>query len=499
MKELEFGKFERTMQAFNETAEAVAGTLGPKGMCVLIGDPMMPNLTNDGHTVANSISYSDNFKELGAWLVKATSSKTNDDVGDATTTTAVLLQEIVNRSLERPENPMLIKSSLQEACKAIVEKIKAQSTPIGIEDIKKVALISSENEEIATLVTDIINKVGKDGVIVVEESRTYETSSEVLEGYEAQAGFANPVFVNDETKAKAVYDNVAVFCSQKRISSVGDIKTLFDILQDKKIGSIVIVCEDIDDSLLGVMALTKAQGTMGILVIKTNSTTLEDIAASVGAKIVSDSTGYTFQNVTTETLGQAKKVISSQKKTLFVAETEEGKAHAERLKALADNNQNQFQKEELLKRVAQLTGGIGVIRIGAGADLDRGYKKDKTDDTVAAVKAALEEGIVEGGGMCLWRIAQEMTPKTVGEEILKQALVAPLKRICKNAGVDYAEIVNKMPTGTGYDAKNNTYVNMLEAGIVDPAKSMRSALENSTSNGSTFITTSCCIVDEAKK
>lgn len=496
-KEISFNKtaFEKLMVGFDACANAVTGTLGPKGKNVMIDDSMLPHITNDGHTIANSISFPDAYENLGAWVVKNTSAQTNDDAGDGTTTTAVLLQEIVHESLKRPENPMLIKNSLQEACGKIVEKIKEQSTPIGIEDIKKVALISSESEEIATIVSDVITKVGSKGVVVVEESKTFETTSEVLEGYEAKVGFTSPYFANDDTGAKAVYENVGVLVAQKKINTILDIKPLFDQLNEAKVAQLVIVCEDIDPQILGLLVMNKIQGKFNALVIKATGTVLEDIAATVGASIVSDSTGLTFDKINiNEHLGMADKIVCSEKKTLFIAETKEGKEHAERLKALADNNTNIYEQEAIKKRVAQLTGGIAVIRIGAATDLDRVYKKHKTDDTVAAVKSALEEGIVEGGGMCLWRIAQDMNPETIGEEILKKALTKPLRIICENAGKEYTEVVSNMPEGLGYDAKNDCYKNMIEYEIIDPTKVERVALENSVSNASLFITSHACIV-----
>lgn len=500
-KEIFFNKsaFERLLEGLDETADAVTGTLGPKGRNVFIDDPMLPHITNDGATIANSISFDDRFKNLGSWVVRNTSAQTNDDAGDGTTTTALLLQEIIHRSLERPENPMVIKNSLQEACKKIVGLLKEVSKPISIEDIKKVALISSENEEIAQIVTDIITKVGKSGVIVVEESKTFETSSEIQEGYEANVGFASSYFANDVTGTKAIYENVPVLVAQKRISTVLDIKPLFDQLKKAEEAKIVIVCEDIDPSILGMLVMNKMQG-QGIVVIKASGPNLEDIAATVGATMISDSTGVGFDKLDiTKHLGIADKITSGEKKTLFVAKTPEGEELANRLREQAENCQNQYEKEVLVKRVAKLTGGIAVIKIGAATDLDRVYKKHKTDDTVAAVKAALEEGIVEGGGMALWRIAHNLEPKTIGEEILKDSLTAPLKKICENSGKKYDEVVIKMPEGKGYDAKNDCYVDMLESDIIDPTKVERVALENAVSNSSLFITSHAAIVDVIEK
>lgn len=497
-KEILFGKTaqERMLEGLDEAANTVTGTLGPNGKNVFIDDPILPHITNDGATIAESISFPDKFKNLGAWLVKNTSSQTNEDAGDGTTTTAVLLQEIVHKSLERPENPMVIKNSLQQASETIVEKLKAESKPIGIEDIKKVALISSENEEIATLVSDIITKVGSKGVVVVEESKTFETSAEVQEGYEANVGFVSPYFANDETGAKAVYESVPVLCAQKKIATLNDIKPLFDQMKALAMGQIVIVCDDIDPQILGIMVMNKLQGTMNILVIKAAGNVLEDISATVGATLISDTTGATFEHLDiSKHLGVADKIICSEKKTLFVAKTKAGDEYAHRLKGQLATTTNQFEKEMLEKRIAKLTGGIAVIKIGAATDLERVYKKHKTDDTVAAVKAALEEGIVEGGGMALWRIAQEMEAETVGEQILKKALIAPFRKIIENSGLDYSEVVAKMPKGYGFDAKRKEYKKMIKSDIIDPTKVERVSLMNAVSNASNFITTHAVICD----
>jgi len=492
--------FESLLEGIDETADTITATLGPCGRNVFISDSMLPYVTNDGATIANSISFEDRFKDLGSWVVRNSSSQTNDDAGDGTTTTALLVQEIIHRSLERPENPMVIKNSLQEACKNIVLKLKKTSKPIKLKDIKKVALISSENEEIAQIVTDVIGKVGSKGVIIVEESRIFETSFDIQSGYEASVGFMSPHFANDPTGTKAIYDNIPVVCSQKRISTVQDIKPLFDQLDEVKVNQVVIVCEDIEPSILGIMAMSKAQGNLNILVIRATGSNLEDITAATGATLISDSTGVTFDKLDIRKhLGKVNKIICSEKKTLFVAKTKQGKELANRLKEQAEITQNQFEKEMLLKRVAKLTGGIAVIKIGAATDLDRVYRKHKADDTVAAVKAALAEGVVEGGGMALWRIAHSMVAKTVGEEILKKSLTAPLRKICENAGKEYAEIVSKMPKGKGYDARNDKYVNMLEVHIIDPAKVERVALENACTNASIFITSSSAICSAEQK
>lgn len=502
MKDILFNKeaFDKLLVGLNKTADTIIGTLGPKGRNVFIDDPMLPHITNDGYTIANSISFEDRYENLGAWVVKNTSSKTNDDVGDGTTTTAVLLQSIINESLARPENPMYIRNELQESVKRIVKEIKKQSKPITLNDIYQVALISSEDKEIAKIVSDVIKKIGKEGVVVVEESKTFETSSEVIEGYEANFGFMSPYLANDVTNTKAIYEHIPVVCTKKKIQTVMDIKPLFDQLNEKKISQIVIVCEDIDPQILGILVMNKVQGKLNILVIRATGDVLVDIAATTGASIISDETGLTFDQFNiNEHCGTSDKVICTSKTSLFIGKTNSGKIHAELLSQQLNNITNQYEKEIIKKRIAKLTGGIAIIKIGSTTDLDRVYKKHKTDDTVASVKSALEEGVVEGGGMCFWRIAQNIKVKTVGDIILKKALTTPLKKICENAGLDYSEIISNMPIECGYNAKTGCYDRLLDVGVIDSAKVERVALENAVSNSSNFITMHATIVDIQSK
>jgi chaperonin GroEL len=497
-KELIFGRelFDKILVGFNKTANAVGGTLGPAGLNVFLDDPILPHITNDGATIAEAISFPDNYENLGAFLVKNTSSQTNDDAGDGTTTTAVILQDIVRLSLKRPENPMLIRKSLQDALVGIINDLKVSAKPITIDEARKIALISSESEELADIVSDTVKKVGAKGVIVVEESKTFETSVDVQEGYECNNGFISPYFANDPLQTKAVYDNIPVLCSEKKINTIQDIKPLFDQMEAAGKREIVIVCSDIDPQLVGILVANKIQGRLGVVVIKVVGTQLEDICATVGATMISDITGVSFDKLDiTKHLGLAQRISSDTKKTLFVAKTESGAALAARLKEEAELNTNEYQKNEILKRIAKLTGGIAIIKIGGQTDSERIYKKHKADDTVAAVKAALEEGVVEGGGMALWRISNNLVPKTIGEEILKEALTAPLRKICENAGKDYAELILKMPAGQGYDFKNNCYTNLLENGIIDPVKVERVSLSNAVFNASNFITVHCVITN----
>lgn len=504
-KDVSFEPRERMVKGIDIVANAVGGTLGPAGRNVYIDDSMIPKFTNDGASIANQMELEDKLVNAGAKLVRNTCGQTNDNAGDGTTTTAVLFQSIVHECLKRPENPMVIRESLFQASKKVIAEIKKSSTKIDKKDIKRVALISAENEMLAKNISEIINKIGESAVITVDDSNTFDTSYEIVEGYEANVGFMSPFFINEQKRARCVMTDVPVFVTDKKISGIMDIKPLFDQFDKDGITSCVIVAQDVDDTILGVFVrnfiASKVQGTFKALVIRATGDVLKDIEASVGATRVGDTTGVTFQMVDIKKhLGFVKKVVSDANKSLFIPKsTTAAQTWASHLQKFAKEEPNLYIKERLEKRIAQLKGGIAVLKIG-GSDYDREYLKDKADDAIKASKSALEEGIVEGGGITLYRISQAMKPKTVGEEILKKALTAPLRKILENAGKDYTEIIKDMPKGLGYDAKNDKYVDMIETGIIDPAKVTLNAVANSVSNAASMVTMFASITDgEPKK
>lgn len=489
-KTVTFEPMAKMLVGFDKAANAVAGTLGPCGRNVFIDDAVAPKITNDGATIAHNIVLEDKVENMGAYLIRNTSAQTNDDAGDGTTTTAVLLQAIVHECMKRTENPMFIKNELKAASEKVLKTLKGMAVKVEAKDLPRVAEISAENKELAGMITDIIDKVGEKAVITVEDSKDFKNSFEVVEGYEAHVGYMNPIFVTDQKKQRAVMNDVAVLCTEKKIASVGDIAPIFEQFKKAGITQCVIVAEDIENSMLGVFAGSKMTGQFNSIVIKATGQLLEDIAAFVGATRVSEQTGVTFQNIELQKhVGIAKKVVCTQNKTLFIAKEETGKDHATKLEQQAESEPNQFIQKKLRERVAKLRGGVAILRIGAPTDFERDYLRLKAEDAVKAVQAALEEGIVEGGGMTLWRIAQDMKAKTVGEKILKNALQAPLKKIIENAGKDYTEVVTYMEEGEGYDARKDEYCKMVERGIIDPAKVERCAVENAVSAASTFITT----------
>lgn len=508
---IEFAPQEKLLKGFNTVADFVGGTAGPKGRNVFIENGMQPIITNDGATAARFSEMHDKIENLGAGIIRNVSSQQNDDVGDGTTTVTILTQAIVKESLKRPENVMDIRDSLNVAKTDILKALKKSSLAIDKKDAKKVALISSENEELASVVDEIIGKIGVTGHVRVEDSRTNETHYEITRGYKAHVGYIHPDFITEKATAEAIFEDSYVLVAEKRISSLSDLAPLFNqfafemdakgqlIVDDKNqpiplknpITKCVIVCDDIDDSMLGVFTNSKktANGFQSI-VIKARGPLLQDIEAATGARMVSDQTGVTFQSLKISDLGKVKKIISSSQDTVFIANTDNAKTHAVHLLKMAEQEHNMYVKEKLIERAAALSGGIAILRIASANDYEREFMKLKADDTIKAVKAALEEGVVRGGGMCLWYIAQDMKAKTIGEEILKKALKYPFKKIIDNAGKDYADIVSRVTAeyGLGYDAKNDRIVDMITSGIIDPTKVERCAIENAIAAASIFLT-----------
>lgn len=494
------------LKGLDINCDAVIGTLGPKGRNVWVDDAVAPKFTNDGATISRSIVLKDPLEDSGNKIAKNTTNQTLDDAGDGTTTTACLLKAIVHASCERPENPMMVRESLMEAVPKVVKEIKKASIAIDKKDIKKVTLVSADDDLLATKISEIINKLGEDVVVTIEDSYDGKrVDYEIIDGYEAGVGFMSPAFVTEKGKAKAIMINVPVFVTDKKISAIQDISPLFEYLKKVGITSCVIVCEDIENSILGLLVANKNIGAFNSIVIRATGDLLKDIEAVVGATRVSDETGVTFQMMSdaNKYLGKVKKITCDASKTLFIpVSNAPAQQRADHLEKFAEVEQNMYIKERLVKRISQLRGKIAVLKIG-GQDFEREYLKDKADDAIKASKVALQEGVVEGGGMCLWRIAQGMKPKTVGEEILKKALIAPLKQNIENAGLDYAEIVSGFSklegwsanSKPGYDTRHNRYVDMVFDGIMDPAKVERVAVENAVASAGQFITAHASITE----
>ena len=498
-----FGKEarEKIQTGLNIAANAVKSTLGSKGRNAFIDDQYLPKITNDGVTIANSIVLEDPFENMGAWLVKNTSSQTNDDVGDGTSTTAVLLQSIIEEAEKRPENPMDIRRDLETVGKRVVQYIKDMSRPVKDNQIESVATISAESEMIGKLIAKILEDGKRTIPISIEDNKfSPEVEFAITEGLETKYGYAHPLFITNQKEGIAEYEDVAVFASAKRISALVEIKGLMEQLDANKISTIVFLVADIDNAALGQLVFAKANGQFNSLVIKINQANdLEDMAAAAGCTLVSDESGLKLSEVKIEHLGKAKRITVSDRKTVIVNTCEKAKHHAQFLHIASSNNQNIYEKQMLEARADRLEGGVAVIKVGAHSDTEREYLKHKIEDAVNATKSALEEGLVEGGGMCLYRISNKLKGHSVGEQILCTALKAPLKAIIENAGEDYTAIIKRLPNKKGYNADNGHAVDMFAKGIVDPAKVSRCAFQNALSTAGTFITHGVAIADKPKQ
>ncbi len=501
---------DKIMKGLDSSADTVGSTMGPKGANIYIDDLYVPRIVNDGATISRHITFKDRLENAGAYVIKNVSGQQNDDVGDGTTTVVVLTQAIIHEALKRPENAMTIKESLKTAGDKILKILSKKSTKIDKGDVERVALISAENKDLAKMIAEIIDKLGEKAVINVEDSKTFGTSYEIVDGFEIPFGYMAPY----APFGKITYDNVPVLVVEGKINNPWEIDGVVNKLAEQKMRSCVIACGDIEDATLGVLGISKVKGLFDTVVVRMNPEELQNIAGATGAKMVSPNTGLTFQNITVEDLGRARKIVCDANKTLVMSDKKVALTYSKQIEEMAENEPNMYLKKKIEDRAAKVKGGVAVLKIGAPTDLDREYLKLKAEDAVKAVHAALEEGVVEGGGMTLWRIAQDITPKTIGEEILKKALIAPLKKIIENAGQDYSEVIlglgdaekqaKEMNRGEeellGYDARNDCYTNMLKCGIIDPSKVERCAIENAVSSASIFITTNAVITltDEPK-
>lgn len=497
MKQVKFNKeaIEPIKRGMDIATNAIKSTIGPKGRNVFIEREMTNEMTNDGQKIAMSITLEDKLENMGAWLVKNTSSETNEEAGDGTSTTAVLLQAIIEESLKRPENPMDIRNSLEKAGKDVEKMIKESSREVKDEQIKNVATISAESAEIGSLIAELIGKVGNQVPVTLEDNILPKIEYTIVEGLETKVGYAHPIWVTDkETQVMEYNQEIPVFATSRKISSLPDIKVFLEKMHENELSTYIALVSEMDDGVLGAFVNTKRLQLGDAIVIKVRGSELEDMAAAVGATLISETSGIKLKDFSISHLGKAIKVYCTDKKTILVGEDSIIKQSAiKELEGKSKNTKNLFEAESYLRRAAALKGGVAVVKVGAATDSERGYLKDKIEDAINATKSAIDEGIVEGGGMCLYKISNKIKGKNVGEEILKEALNAPLRAIIQNAGKDYAKIVKKISGKKGYDAMNHKFVDMFKSGIIDPAKVTRCAFKNALSTASTFITSGVAI------
>ena len=499
-------------------ADAVKVTLGPKGRNVVLDKKFgAPTITNDGVTIARDIELEDPFENMGAQLVREVATKTNDIAGDGTTTATLLAQAMIHegmRNVAAGANPMVLKKGIETAVKTLVEEIKSVSKSVNSKsEIAQVATISSADAEIGNYIADAMEKVGKEGVITVEESKGMETSLSVVEGMQFDRGYISPYMVTDTDKMEAVMNDPYILITDKKISSINEILPILE--QVVKMGKeLVVIAEDLDGEALATIVVNKLRGTFKALAVKApgfgdrRKAMLEDIAILTGGQVISEEVGRKLDSVTIEDLGRARQVHSSKENTTIVdgmGDKEAIAARVEMIKKQIADTTSDFDKEKLQERLAKLSGGVAVIEIGAATEVEMKDKKYRVEDALNATRAAVEEGIVAGGGTtfvdilpALDKLEAEGDVKT-GINIVRRAIEEPVCQIANNAGLEGSVVVaevKKAGVGIGYDAANDKYVNMIEAGIVDPAKVTRSALQNAASIAAMVLTTETLVADK---
>ena len=514
-KEIKFGAEARKSleTGVNKLADTVRVTLGPKGRNVVLDKQYgAPLITNDGVTIAKEIELGDAFENMGAQLIKEVASKTNDVAGDGTTTATVLAQAMVNegmKNLAAGANPIVLRKGMRKATDTAVEAIRAMSQKVsGKEQIARVATVSSGDETVGQLVADAMEKVTGDGVITIEESKTMQTELDLVEGMQFDRGYISAYMATDTEKMEAVLDDPCILITDKKISNIQEILPLLEqIVQAGR--KLLIIAEDIEGEALTTLIVNKLRGTFSVVGVKApgygdrRKEMLRDIAILTGGQVISEEVGIELKDATMDMLGHAKSVKVQKESTVIVDGMGDKKAIADRvaqIKAQIEETKSEFDKEKLQERLAKLAGGVAVIRVGAATETEMKEAKLRMEDALNATRAAVEEGIIAGGGSAYIHASKKVAElaanlegdEKTGAKIILKALEAPLFHIAANAGLEGAVIVNKVresEVGTGFDAYNEEYVDMVKAGILDPAKVTRSALQNATSVASTLLTT----------
>ncbi len=504
-------------------ADAVKTTLGPKGRNVALDKKWgSPTVTHDGVTVAKEIELENPFDNMGAQLLKEAATKTNDVAGDGTTTATVLAQSIVTEGLKNVAagaNPMLLKRGLEVGRDAVVAYISESSTPVADREmIAQVASISAADAQIGELLADVMDKVGKDGVITVEESKGLEFETEYVEGMQLDRGYLSPYFVTNSERMESVLDNPFVLIHDKKISSAQDLVPILEKLMQMGKREIVIIAEDVEGEALATLVLNKLRGTLNALAIKApgfgdrRKAMLQDIAILTGGEVITEELGKKLENTAINELGQADRVISTKDDTTIVSgsgDSSQIKGRIEQIRSEIDASTSDYDREKLQERLAKLAGGVAILRVGAATETELKFKKTRVEDALSATRAAVEEGIVPGGGVALINAISSLddidlddADAVTGNRILRRALEEPMRTIAENAGLDGAVVVEKVRQNhdgkfstIGYDVVENEYVDMLTAGIIDPAKVTRSAIENACSIASMILTTEALITD----
>ena len=520
-KEIKYGADARkALEAgVNQLADTVRVTLGPKGRNVVLDKSFgTPLITNDGVTIARDIELEDAFENMGAQIVKEVATKTNDVAGDGTTTATVLAQAMINegmKNLAAGANPIILRKGMQKATDEAVKAIaEMSSTVTGKDQIAKVAAISAGDEAVGEMVADAMDKVSKDGVITIEESKTMKTELDLVEGMQFDRGYLSAYMATDMEKMIAELDDPYILITDKKISNIQEILPLLEQIVQAG-AKLLIIAEDVEGEALTTLIVNKLRGTFSVVAVKApgfgdrRKAMLEDIAILTGGKVISEEVGYELKDATMDMLGRAKSVRVEKENTIIVdgyGDPEAIKARCAQIKMQADETTSDFDQEKLLERLAKLSGGVAVIKVGAATETEMKEKKLRMEDALAATRAAVEEGIICGGGSAYIHASKKVAAladtltgdEKTGANVVLKALESPLYHIAANAGLEGAVIINKVresEEGIGFDALKEEYVNMIQAGIIDPAKVTRSALQNATSVASTLLTTESVVAD----
>ena len=520
-KQIKYGAEARKVleAGVNQLADTVRVTLGPKGRNVVLSKSFgTPLITNDGVTIAKDIELEDPFENMGAQIVKEVATKTNDVAGDGTTTATVLAQAMINegmKNLAAGANPIILRKGMQKATDVAVEAIADMSSDVtGKAQIARVAAISAGDDSVGEMVADAMEKVTNNGVITIEESKTMKTELDLVEGMQFDRGYLSAYMCTDMEKLEAVLDNPYILITDKKISNIQELLPLLEQIVQSG-AKLLIIAEDIEGEALTTLILNKLRGTFQVVAVKApgygdrRKAMLEDIAILTGGKVISEELGYGLKERTMDMLGRAKSVKVDKENTIIVdglGDPEALKVRIAQIKNQADETTSDFDKEKLLERLAKLSGGVGVIRVGAATETEMKEKKLRMEDALAATRAAVEEGVICGGGSAYIHAAKKVAEaakdltgdEKTGANVVLKALEAPMYHIAANAGLEGSVIINKVKeseVGIGFDALNEEYVDMIKAGIIDPAKVTRSALQNATSIAATLLTTESVVAD----
>ena len=520
-KDIKFSEDARSSikEGIDKLADSVKVTLGPKGRNVVLDKGFgSPIVTNDGVTIAKEIELKDKYENVGAALVQEVASKTNDVAGDGTTTATLLAQAMINEGIKNVTagaNPVGIRSGIEKGVEAVIEELKSISKKVaGEKEISQVATISAKDKKIGDLIAEVMEEVGKDGVITVEESKMFGIEKEVVEGMQFDKGYVSPYMITDSDRMEAVFEDPYILITDKKISAVNDIVPLLEKLSQAGKKDLVIIADEVEGEALATLVVNKLRGAFNTLAIKApgfgdrKKEMLDDIAIVTGGQVISEEVGLKLENTELDMLGQARKVVSAKENTTIVdGKGQKGKIEerVEQIKKEIELNDSEFDREKLQERLAKLTGGVAVIKVGAATETEQKEKQHRTEDALNATRAAIEEGIVPGGGVALVRAISALDnikayndDEETGINILRRALEEPVRQIAHNAGREGSVIlaeVKKAKQREGYNADKDKYEDLVEAGIIDPTKVTRSAVQNAASIASMFLTTEAVVTD----